>query len=114
MLERIREQPQHVREMMFGFSVVISIALVGAVWFNGFQKDLYALLNEEEVAQERFFAQDSVEKNSIFSVLGKTLGDMGSVVSGLWGSNAPAGGAQTGVENRQDDRVYLLPLSEGR
>lgn len=113
-LERIREQPQHVREMMFVLSVIITVSLVGALWFRDFRTDIYALMNPEEVVQEKFLAQNSGDGRSLFSVLGETLGDMGSVLTGFWGSDNSAVPVKTGVENKKEDKVYLLPLSEER
>ena len=111
-LKNLQEQPQHIREIMFGLCVVITVSLVGAVWFNDFQNDMYALLNPEEVQQEKFLAQKNSE--SLFGVLGKTFGDISSVMTGFWGSSGSGDGAKTEVENKTSDRVYLLPLSEER
>lgn len=109
-LKNIQEQPQHIREIMFGLCVVTSVSLVGAVWFNDFQNDMYALLNPEEIQQEKFLAQENSE--SLFGVLGKTFGDMSSVFSGFWDSFGSGDGAIIEIENKTSDRVYLLPLSE--
>lgn len=110
LLEKIHDQPQHVREIMFGLSVVITVSLVGAIWFKDFKNDMYALLNPEEVQKEQFLAQTNQNTESLFGALGKTLGDMSSAISDLWGS--PAKTEATGVENKPLDKVYLLPLSE--
>lgn len=109
-LEDIRKQPQHIREIMFGLSVIITVSLVGAVWFRDFRSDMYALLNPGEVQQEKFLAQK--ESDSLFGVLGKTLGDMRSALTDFWGSSGSDDGEKTEVEKRTSDRVYLLPLSE--
>lgn len=109
-LEKIHSQPQHVREIMFGLSVIITVALVGALWFRDFRSDIYALMNPEEVQQERFLAQE--EGDSLFGVLGKTLGDMSSALNTFWGSDNTDTEAKPGVEIKKQDKVYLLPLSE--
>ena len=109
-LKNIQEQPQHIREIMFGLCVVTTVSLVGAVWFRDFQNDMYALLNPEDVQQERFLAQENSE--SLFSVLGKTFGDLSSVLTGFWGSSDSNNKPEGGVENKTINKVYLLPLSE--
>ena len=109
-LKNIHEQPQHVREIMFGLCVITTVSLVGAVWFKDFQNDMYVLLNPEEVQQERFLAQENSE--SLFGVLGQTLGDMSSVFTNFWDSGDANKKTETGVEIRPVDKVYLLPLSE--
>ena len=121
-LKNIHEQPQHVREIMFGLCVITTVSLVGAVWFKDLQNDMYALLNPEEVQQERFLAQEN--SDSLFGVLGKTFGDISSIWTGFWGSDVSIEGMKTevdpallkksGVENKTVNKVYLLPLSEER
>ncbi|MEX2090521.1 MAG: hypothetical protein WD989_00075 [Candidatus Paceibacterota bacterium] len=109
-LEKIHEQPQHIREIMFGLSVITTVSLVGAIWFKDFRGDMYALLNPEEVEQERFLAQSNSE--SLFATLGKTFGDMSSILTNFWGSADPSSKAEVGIENKTENKVYLLPLSE--
>ena len=108
--EDVRKQPQHIREIMFGLCVVTTVSLVGMIWFNSFQEDMYALLNPEEAQQEKFLAQEN--QKSLFGNLSKTLGDIKSTVSGFWGSEGPGGKAGSGVEKIETNKVYLLPLSE--
>ena len=109
-LDDIRKQPQHVREIMFSLCVIITVSLVGMVWFSSFQKDMYALLNPGEVQQERFLAQEN--QRSLFGNLGKTFGDIGSLLSGFWGSGSSGDKAGGGVEKTEINKVYLLPLSK--
>lgn len=111
-LDDIRKQPQHIREIMFGLCVVTTVSLVGMVWFNSFQKDMYALLNPEEVQQEKFLAQEN--QRSLFGNLSKTFGDIGAIVSGFWGSGGSDNRAKEGVEKTETDKIYLLPLSESK
>ena len=108
--EDIRKQPQHIREIMFGLCVTTTVSLVGMVWFNSFQKDMYALLNPEEVQQEKFLAQEN--QKSLFGNLNKTLGDIKSTMTGFWGADGSGSKAGGGVEKKGINKVYLLPLSE--
>jgi len=108
--EDIRKQPQHIREIMFGLCVITTVSLIGMVWFNSFKKDTYALLNPEDVKQERLLAQEN--QSSLFGNLSKTFKDIGATISSFWGSNNFNSGPEQGVEKPSTDRVYLLPLSE--
>src|SRR3989344_6802393 len=65
-LEELRRQPRHHREIMFGLSVVTTISLVGMVWYNSFEKNLFVLLNPEESKDQRFLA----ETQTVPSLLG--------------------------------------------
>ena len=55
-LDELRKQPKHHRELMFGLCVVTTFSLVGMVWYNSFEKNLYVLLNPEEVTDQRNLA----------------------------------------------------------
>lgn len=117
-LKNIQEQPRHIREIMFSLCVIITVSLVGIVWFNDFQSDMYALLNPEEVQQERFLAENKTD--SLFGFVGQTLGDIGSIWTDFWGSVSSGGGMiefdsaleKSEIQNSPGDKVYLLPLSE--
>lgn len=109
-LKNIQEQPQHIREIMFGLCVVTTVSLVGAVWFHSFQKDTYALLNPEEANTQKFLAQEN--QKSLFDNLSGTFSDLGAALSGILGSGGPADQKDIGVEKTSADKVYLLPLSE--
>ncbi len=116
-LDEIRKQPQHHREIMFGLSVVTTISLVGMVWYNSFQKNLYALLNPGETTDQRYLA---TAKNvpSLLGNIGQTGQDLKaaflnifSSVSGLTGSDKK----DTIIDNTKANdsgRVYTLPVSE--
>lgn len=110
MLKDIQNQPQHIREIMFGLSVVTTVSLVGMLWFNSFQNDMYVLLNPEEANTEKFLAQENQE--SLFGNLAGTFSDLGAALSDVFGSDEPAGQKDPVVEKTSADKVYLLPLSE--
>jgi len=75
-LDDIQQQPRGTREVMFVLSVIISVSLVGMVWFSSTEKDLYALLNPEEVQQDVFFAKEDGERNSLFASISQLGLDM--------------------------------------
>ncbi len=110
MLKDIQNQPQHVREIMFGLSVVTTVSLVGMIWFHSFQNDMYVLLNPEEANTEKFLAQEN--QKSLFGNLAGTFSDLGAALSGILGSDEPDPQKELRVEKTSADKVYLLPLSE--
>jgi len=114
-LDEIRKQPQHHREIMFGLCVVTTISLVGMVWYNSFEKNLYVLLNPGETTDQRNFAEN---KNvpSLFGDIGKTGQDLKATFLSIFNLSSNDG-KEIIIENTKvndSGRVYTLPLSEKR
>jgi hypothetical protein len=112
-LDEIRKQPRHHREIMFGFCVVTTVSLVGMVWYNSFQKNLYVLLNPGETTDQRNLAEN---KNvpSLFGDLGKTGQDLKAAfysIFNLTGNDKKDSITDT-TKTAEPVRVYALPLSE--
>src|SRR3989338_2247046 len=113
-LDDIRKQPQHIREIMFGFSVVSTLSFVGMVWYQSFEKDMYALLNPEEAIAEKFLAQQKDKELSILGNIGQAGRDLKAIlfnaldVSNEGGEN----GVLEVVNDSETNRAHLLPLSE--
>ena len=112
-LDEIRKQSQHHREIMFGLCVVTTISLVGMVWYNSFEKNLYVLLNPGETTDQRNFAEN---KNvpSLLGDIGRTGQDLKAAflnILNLTGNDKK----DNIIENTKvndSGRVYLLPFSE--
>ncbi|OGN01892.1 MAG: hypothetical protein A3I26_02725 [Candidatus Yanofskybacteria bacterium RIFCSPLOWO2_02_FULL_43_10] len=111
-LDEIRKQPQHHREIMFGLCVVTAISLVGMVWYNSFEKNLYVLLNPGESTDQRYLAENKTAP-SLLGDIGKTGQDLKAAfynIFSLTGSDK-----KDVIENTKAGepvRVYTLPLSE--
>lgn len=112
-LDDIKNQPQHVREIMFGLSVFITILLIGMVWFRSFQKNLYVLMNPEEDF-EKALAVENAPVPSLFGFIWQTAGDIKGLASELLGGEEKAGGNiyDPGKIKVESNNVYKLPLSE--
>ena len=111
-LDEIRKQPQHHREIMFGLCVVTTISLVGMVWYNSFEKNLYVLLNSGENTDQRYLAENKAIP-SLLGDIGKTAQDLKASfysILNLTGNDKN----DIIIENINNDsgRVYTLPLSE--
>lgn len=111
-LDDIKNQPQHVREIMFGLSVFITVLLVGMVWFRSFQKNLYVLLNPED-GLEKALAVENAPVPSLFGFIWQTAGDLKGTISNLFSDNANTANERANDTNKVDSgKVYALPLSE--
>lgn len=112
-LDEIRKQPRHHREIMFGLCVVTTISLVGMVWYNSFEKNLYVLLNPGEKANQRFLA----ENKNVPSLLGdvvQTGKDLRATFYGIFNLNNDDKKSDTinDIKTNDSERVYTLPISE--
>ncbi len=110
-LEDIRKQPRHHREIMFGLCVVTTLSLVGMVWYNSFQKDLYTLLNPGQEAGQNALAQGKSEPSMFggFKQAGKDLKAAFYNVFNLTNDNKKDNTVGTKVND--SGKVYLLPMS---
>src|SRR5690349_7658301 len=72
LVHHIRQQPSHIRELVTLGCTIVVVVLVGLVWFNSFQHDMYALLNptDQKDAQDQHFAAVS---QSLFGSIMDTL-----------------------------------------
>ena len=110
-IHEIRNQPHHVRALATVLCTVVVVAIVVAVWFNSFQKDIYALLNPEQQSQaeDQRFAKES---KSLFSSILQTLDDGKAQILNLFD-----GESQTDVINDRstsNNSIHLLPISGNR
>ena len=114
-LDDIRKQPQHHREIMFGLCVVTTISLVGMVWYNSFEKNLYVLLNPGDITDQRNLAEN---KNvpSLLGDIGKTGQDLKAAFLNIFNltGNDKKDNVIDGTKVSEPTRVYTLPLSEKR
>jgi hypothetical protein len=110
-LHEIRKQPQHHREIMFGLCVVTTISLVGMVWYNSFQQNLYALLNPGQGVDQTNLAQQT--EPSMFGGVAQVGQDLKAAFLSIF--NLTGGSKDINIVNTKAEdsgRVYTLPLSE--
>lgn len=112
-LDEIRKQPQHHREIMFGLCVVTTISLVGMVWYNSFEKNLYVLLNPGENTDPKYLA-DNKTVPSLLGDIGKTGQDLKAAFLDIFNltSNDKKDIIIENTKANNSERVYMLPLSE--
>ena len=112
-LDEIRKQPQHHREIMFGLCVVTTISLVGMVWYNSFEKNLYVLLNPGDKADQRFLAQSKIAP-SLLGNISQTGQDLKAAFYNVFNLTSNDS-KEIIIENKKvndSGKVYMLPISE--
>ncbi|MDP2648196.1 MAG: hypothetical protein Q8P35_03080 [Candidatus Yanofskybacteria bacterium] len=108
LLEDIRKQPRTVREIMFGLSVIATLSLVGAIWFQSFERNIYALMNPDSQIEERYAVE--VDKKSPLAFLGSAIEGLRAMIGSLFGNDEPSIPPNQS-DNRQTD-PQTLPLSK--
>lgn len=105
-INKIREQPLHVREAIMWISVIVVFSIIGVVWFSNFHDQSYALLNPQGVQGDDAAAVAKGEKQeaSPFAALLSAFGNIGSGISGFVSS--------LGEESEQIEEPHILPISE--
>ncbi len=98
---------------MFGLCVVTTISLVGMVWYNSFQQNLYVLLNPGDTTDQRYLA-GAKNVPSLLGDIGKTGQDLKAAFYNIF--NLTSGDKKTNIIDNakisEPARVYTLPLSE--
>ena len=114
LLEDIKNQSKLTREIMFGLCCVITISVVGLVWFRSFEKNLFVLLNPEQEVQKQYFASQG--NSSLFGNIGNAINDLKASVLGVFknGSSLEVnkdGNSASPTPTVKQNKVYVLPLS---
>lgn len=114
LLNDIRKQPRHVREIMFGLCVVITVSLVGMIWFRSFEEDVFVMLNTDEQIQAKFYAER--DKNApIYANLVNAVGGLRAVLYDAFGFlDDYNSGGEINIESEFEGKVYKLPISEDK
>ena len=110
-LDEIHKQPRHVREIMFGLCAVITISLVGIIWFRSFEKDLFVMLNPEPEKQEKFYADRNERTPIIYADLTKALGNARAALYSAMGFMKDYSSNKVQVEEEYKGETHELPLS---
>ena len=109
-LDEIQKQSRSTREAMFALSIIITVSLVGFVWFRSFERNLFVLLNPEQEKQEIFFAKQKEGTESIFATIGQAGTNLKAVISDLWGFLDNDDREALNRIPGFNSRVYELPL----
>jgi hypothetical protein len=114
LLKEIKSQPHATRQLMFVLSVITTISIIGAVWFNSFQRDVFALLNPDEEFEEHFYVEENGDITPL-GIAGKGLGALRAGFYGLLNIDVDSNEENNDRSvDRINERVYLFPLSGNR
>lgn len=111
-LDDIRKQPRHVREIMFGLCVVITVSIVGLIWFRSFEENLFVMLNTDPAKQEQFYAERANRTPLVYANVTKALGSLRATMYSAFGFLDDYSSNEVKVEDEEyKGGAKQLPLS---
>lgn len=109
LLDDIRNQPKHIREMMFAFCVIITVSLVGLIWFRSFEEDLFVLINPDPEKQAQFYANRDKNTPVLLASFNNTLATLRGAVSEIFLLGSDNVDKEESI-SKSSQKTYLLPL----
>ena len=125
-IDRIRSQPQHIRELWVVGCTVVVVLIIVAIWFRSFNNNVYALLNPGQApAPEQNIAANggglpagqADTSASLFGSIGQAIQDAKAEISGLLNFSSSVSTNQSADGNAQPvtgGPVHALPVSGNR
>ena len=110
-LDDIRKQPQHVREIMFALCCVITISLVGLVWFRSFEEELFVLLNPEPEKQEKFYAERAKRTPTVYATISNAVVNLRATLYEALGFFEDYSSKEVRIEEEYTGETNKLPVS---
>lgn len=110
-LDDIQKQPKHVREIMFGMCVVITVSLVGLIWFRSFEEDLFVMLNPDAGKQEKFYAERDKRTPVVYASLTQALGNLQATLYDAFGFLGDYSSKKVNNDKEYTGETHKLPLS---
>ncbi len=107
LLNDIRQQPRHIREIMFAFCVIITVSLVGLVWFRSFEEKIFVMMNPDPAKQDQYFAQRRENMPTLFASIQNSYKGLRAAVSGIF---LLGNEEETQGDIKTKEKTYLLPL----
>ena len=112
LLEEIRSQPAHIREIFMWSCVVIVFSMVGFVWFKQTTKQFVALMHPEE-AQERALAEkEGVGSTELATGQSKLLSPFATILNAVSDLRANISELLMGPESMDINIQPLAPEKE--
>ena len=111
LFNEIRRQPLWLRELLFGFSVIITISIVGTMWFHSFERKTFALINPEKRFDDQYFVK--ARPQSEYAPIALAERGFRGLRASIYGVLNITGGQDASID-KPHNQVYLLPVSGDR
>ncbi len=116
LLEEIRNQPQHIREVFMWLCVVITFSMVSFFWFQSTAKEFVAIVNPEQARADRALVQkNSSDQPSVLATISQSASTLKASVLEILGLNKDNTVEFTGSFYRSDPvPPSLFPASKDK
>jgi len=117
-LDEIKQQPPHIREIFMWVCVVITFSVIGFAWFRTTARQFAALVNPENVQTRALAEKNENQTESPFATLFISLKDLGANIFELFDFKGEARNFEIQktqrIEAGETIQPQKLPLSEDR
>lgn len=96
---------------MFGLCVIITISVVGMIWFRSFEENLFVLLNPEPDKQQQFYAERAKRTPTVYANITESLGKMRASLYDAMGFLKDYNSGQVKTDGDIKGETHKLPLS---
>lgn len=120
LLEEIRNQPAHIREVFMWLCVIITFSVVSFFWFQSTAKEFVAIVNPQQAEQDRVLAEkNNSEQQSVLATIGQSAGNLKASIAELLGFATEGSGNVlefTGEQTYRSNPVppNLFPVSKDK
>ena len=111
-IREIHDQPEWVRLTLFFLCCATVLSAAGYLWLTGFERSIILTANPGEEGQARLAALQEQRGPSPLARLGGGLGSAAASIGRFIGFDREAGFDNGSRNGDNQDRPYLLPLSE--
>ena len=113
LLDDIRGQHPHIREIFMWLCVVITFSVVSFFWVKTEAKQIAILVNPKDHATE--LAKKSDPKNqSLFATMSSSFGNLKASLGELTGISKNSAELQSQAQPTEDVEPHLFPLSRNK
>ncbi len=110
LIQDIQNQRPAVRYALFGFSVVITVAVIAVFWVFSFQEQVFMAMHPDPAEQQAYLAKQDQYAPKPLAAISKAFGSLTASIGSLIGLDGSKG-FDSG-RNEEDNQVaHPLPLS---
>ncbi len=119
-IEEIKNQPAHIREVFMWLCIVITFSVVSFFWFQSTAKEFVAMVNPVQAEQERALAQkNGQDQLSVLATIGQSASNFKASIAELLGFATGGSGNVlefTGGQTYHSDPAppQLFPISKNK
>ncbi|HXV27293.1 MAG TPA: hypothetical protein VD862_04715 [Candidatus Paceibacterota bacterium] len=111
-IKELHDQPEWVRLSLFVLSCATVVSVVLSGWFMSFERSAITSMTDPETAAERLAERERSRGPGPLTAVGKWSSAAAASIGKLVGFDREKGFDSTPRNGHNEERTYLLPLSE--